>query len=378
MKKFFPALVLSSLLLGCTCMSSQKTPAAGPPLPAKPAPLAEAQPWTFVVSGDSRNCGDVIMPAIAQSADKDHAQFYWHLGDLRLTSDVDEDIKRLLHPDPALLKMANYLGDSDGKNIGEWDDFKKMQIAPFGQIPFFLGIGNHETKPPQTRERFAQFFTDQLNIPQLQQQRAKDSSQDPGPKTYFHWIMGNVDFLYMDNASKEQFDEAQMKWFRQVLERDRDPKSPVKNLVVGMHEALPYSISAGHSMNESPDGARSGQEVYQSLLDFQKIKKVYILASHSHFFMDGIFKTRYWNSHGGVIPGWIVGTAGAVRYRLPGDAFLANTAKTDVYGYLLGTVSTDGSIKFDFHEFEQKDIPQYVKDRYPDSFVDWCFLGNKN
>jgi hypothetical protein len=318
------------------------------------------------------------MPAIAQGADKDRAKFYWHLGDLRLTSDIDEDIKRLLKPEPEQLQMANYLGDAEGDKIGEWDDFKQKQIATFGQIPFFLGIGNHETKSPQTRERFAKYFADQLNMPLLQQQRVKDSPADPGPKTYFHWNLGKLDFVYLDNASREQFDDAQMKWFHQIIDRDKDPKSGITTVVVGMHEALPYSISAGHSMNESPDGVRSGEEVYGALLELQKTRKVYVLASHSHFFMDGIFKTRHWASKGEVLPGWIIGTAGAVRYRLPSDAYLANAAKTDVYGYLLGTVSTDGAIKFDFHQLEQKGIPQYVKDRYPDSFVDWCFLGNKN
>src|SRR6202051_872313 len=48
--------------------------------------------WRFLVSGDSRNCGDVVMPGIAETAKKNQAAFYWHLGDLRLTSTFDEDI----------------------------------------------------------------------------------------------------------------------------------------------------------------------------------------------------------------------------------------------------------------------------------------------
>src|ERR1700729_4045834 len=39
--------------------------------------------WKFAVSGDSRNCGDVVMPAIASSVLKSGANFYWHLGVLR-------------------------------------------------------------------------------------------------------------------------------------------------------------------------------------------------------------------------------------------------------------------------------------------------------
>ena len=33
--------------------------------------------------------------------------------------------------------------------------------------------------------------------------------------------------------------------------------------------------------------------------------------------MDGIFNTRYLHDHGGVLPGLIVGTAGAQHYRRP-------------------------------------------------------------
>jgi hypothetical protein len=47
--------------------------------------------WKFAVSGDSRNCGDVVMPSIAASAVKNKAAFYWHLGDLRAIYGVDED-----------------------------------------------------------------------------------------------------------------------------------------------------------------------------------------------------------------------------------------------------------------------------------------------
>src|SRR5437868_9157417 len=53
---------------------------------------SSAQEFKFAVSGDSRNCGDVIMPAIAAGAAKDGAQFYWHLGDLRAIYDFDQDI----------------------------------------------------------------------------------------------------------------------------------------------------------------------------------------------------------------------------------------------------------------------------------------------
>src|ERR1700687_699473 len=91
-------------------------------------------PWRFVVSGDSRNCGDVVMPAIAETAKKNQAAFYWHLGDLRLTSGFDEDIQH--QPE----HMAQSMSIADYEST-EWADCIDSQLAPFGSIPFFLGIG---------------------------------------------------------------------------------------------------------------------------------------------------------------------------------------------------------------------------------------------
>ena len=201
----------------------------------------------------------------------------------------------------------------------EWPDYIESQIKPFGSIPFFLGIGNHETVPPlKTREDFLLQFADWLDSPVLRAQRLKDDPNDYRMKTYFHWIDRGVSFYYLDSATADQFDDAQLRWFERTLAKDlADPA--VTTIVAGMHKALPESISAGHSMNESPTGTESGRRVYADLLRArdEAHKHVYVLASHSHYFMDGIFNTEYWKQHGGVLPGWIVGTAGAVRYALP-------------------------------------------------------------
>jgi hypothetical protein len=53
--------------------------------------------WKFAVSGDSRNCGDVVMPTIADNALKQKVEFYWHLGDFGKMSGVDEEQERLRH-----------------------------------------------------------------------------------------------------------------------------------------------------------------------------------------------------------------------------------------------------------------------------------------
>jgi hypothetical protein len=340
------------------------------------APQAQAQSpngetWRFLVSGDSRNCGDVVMPGIAETAKRNQVAFYWHLGDLRRTSGVDEDIAH--QPD----QIAKPL-DVAGYETVEWPDYIESQIKPFGSIPFFLGIGNHETIPPlKTRQDFLLQFADWLDSPVLRAQRLKDDPNDYRMKTYFHWIDRGVAFYYLDSATDDQFDAAQLAWFERTLAKDlADPG--VMTIVTGMHKALSESISAGHSMNESPTGTESGRLVYTDLLRArdEAHKHVYVLASHSHYFMDGIFNTEYWKQHGGVLPGWIVGTAGAVRYALPPGSSDARIAVTNVYGSLLGTVLPGGEINFAFQKLEEKDVPESVAARYGREFVHWCFAEN--
>ena len=149
-----------------------------------------------------------------------------------------------------------------------------------------------------------------------------------------------------------------MTWFERILRSD-SANARIRTIVVGMHEALPESLSKSHSMDQSEGGTKTGLRVYADLLKVQneKHKRVYVLASHSHYFMDGIFKTEYWRAHGGVLPGWIVGTAGAVRYALPPEAVFAHAALTDVYGFLAGTVHPDGRIQFDFQRLNETDVP---------------------
>jgi hypothetical protein len=338
-------------------------------------PAAAQQPaggaWRFVASGDSRNCGDVVMPGIAETAKKNQAAFYWHLGDLRLTTGFDEDIQH--QPE----HMKKPLSIFEYENIA-WPDFIDSQIAPFGSIPFFVGIGNHETVPPlKTREDFVLQFADWLDAPMLREQRLRDDPADHRIKTYFHWIDRGVAFYFLDSASAEQFDGAQLGWFERTLAKDL-ANPAVTTIVTGMHKALPESISAGHSMNESPAGTESGRRVYADLLRAQNDshKRVYVLASHSHYYMDGIFNTEYWKHNGGVLPGWIVGTAGAVRYALPPNTSDAHGALTNVYGSLVGTVQPSGEIKFEFEKLAETDIPEQVTARYGHEFVHWCFAEN--
>lgn len=325
--------------------------------------------WNFAVSGDSRNCGDVVMPAIAGGANQNHAAFYWHLGDLRAIFAPDEDYLHEPEHRGEPRDMPSYLAAA-------WDDFIQNQLSFFGQIPVYVGIGNHEVIAPKTRSDFIAKFDPWLNSPVLQKQREADH-QDQTVHSYYHWIQGGVDFVYLDNATPDEFDPAQMTWFEDVLKHAKDNKN-IRTIVVGMHEALPNSLAFGHSMNDFPAGTTSGRQVYSELLQFKQHskKQVYILASHSHFYMSGIFDTEYWRNHGGVLPGWIVGTGGAMRYQLPPEANRAKEAREKVYGYLLGMVHRDGKIDFNFQEIKRGDVPEAVTQRYTPEFADYCFEQN--
>lgn len=343
---------------------------------ARPARSEFKQPaaspeWHFAVSGDSRNCGDVVMPTIAQGVNGSAAKFYWHLGDFRAIYDFDQDMQQ--RPGIPPLTIISYEQQA-------WDDFIENQINPF-TVPVFLGIGNHETIPPKTRGEYLAQFADWLNAPVIKEQRLLDDPKDHKLKTYYHWIQGGIDFISMDNATPDQFDDEQLKWVEAVFKRaEMNPN--IKTVVVGMHEALPDSIAFNHSMSDYPNAEKSGRRIYADLLALQNQghKRVYVLASHSHYYMDGIFNTAYLNAHGGVLPGWIIGTAGAVRYKLPDDAHLAKAAKTNVYGYLFATVNPagepEGSIRFEFRELGETSVPSNVMAKFGANLIHQCFVKN--
>ena len=329
-------------------------------------PAAASGSWKFAISGDSRNCGDIVMPAIAQGVRSDGAAFYWHLGDYRAIYTFDEDYHHT-HPQASI---TQYFKDA-------WPDFIQHQLVPFGDLPVFLEIGNHELVPPMTRPQYLAQFADWLNAPVIQQQRLADNPADHLLKTYYHWIERGVDFISMDNASSDMFDSAEMSWFKMVL-ANAAKNASVRTVVLGMHAALPDSSSAGHSMNDSAQEQASGRKVYAQLSAFRKAtgKNVYVLASHSHFVMNNIYDTACHKDD--VLPGWIMGSAGAVRYRLPPDSGISRIARTDIYGYLLATVAGDGTITFQFKDINESDIPASVVDEFSREQVDWCFAQNKS
>lgn len=341
--------------------------------------------WRFAVSGDSRNCGDVVVPAIAKSVLEHKVEFYWHLGDFRLGYGIDDDMKNLGNP-PA--NLADYQKKA-------WDDFTSQQIAPFGSLPVHLGIGNHElyfhgttaADDELSHEEFIKKFSPWLG----------------GSKTaYYHWKVREVDFISMDNSRDAGFEPEQIAWLDTTLKEDA-ADSNIRAVVVGMHRALPNSLACGHSMNGDPyssadenrKSTESGRTAYNSLWQFQNRtgKKVYVLASHSHFYMANIFNTSYWNNRNEknsnilkskneeqetTLPGWLIGTAGAKRYRLPDNLPSDTLAVSYVYGYLLGEVSADGSIEFNFQQVTENNIPKETKDKYGKKLVDMCFFANRD
>ena len=343
-------------------------------------PIPEKNSWYFAVSGDSRDCGDLIMPKIAQAIADNRknapVEFYWHLGDLRALYRRDCDMA--MTKDPSFQCPPKFLKD-EPENVRKeylsaaWPDYISQQIRPFEKrdVPFYVGIGNHELIS-KTRDEFRQQFKEWLTKKTLQEQRASDRKKGIASKdgdTYFHFLWKGVDFIYLDNASiyddqdpnKQDpgFSQEQLTWLDLVLKRDEaDPQ--VKTIIVGMHAALPESTSRDHAMDRNCASFCNGKRAYERLRVTQsKGKKVYVMASHSHYFEEYIYDTPENGGHG--LPGWIVGTAGAEQYR-----------PEIKYGYLLVEVASDGTIHCSFQRVYRDSVPLG-----PEGLTKYCFEQNR-
>ncbi|MFI5363242.1 MAG: hypothetical protein ACHQ49_14845 [Elusimicrobiota bacterium] len=362
---------LPAALAAVLCAAAPASAASAP----KSAPL-----FSFAVSGDSRNCGDVVMPAVAKGVSG--SDFYWHLGDFRAMFGVDEDIKDVVANKKDYAEFADASGAlplAAYYNFIAWKDFADRQLAPFS-VPVYLLPGNHETTYPTVH------YPDNLNPqPGVNVKSAADymsmfGRYRPGEtndqeQPYYAWRHQNVQFVALDNSRGDDFDSAQTAWFDAVMDA-ADKDAAVKAVVVAMHEALPGSISSGHSMDQARSQA-NGRHVYQRLLAAQNAgKRVYVLASHSHFVMNGVFNNQ---PEAERLPGWILGTGGAVRYRLPSKAALADApTMTDVYGFAIATVDASGSVDFQYHQLSKDDLKSAAGDRYSDKLIDFCFDQNKD
>jgi hypothetical protein len=362
MKKVIVGLVVSVL----ACAAGAQTP---------PVPPAA---WAFAVSGDSRDCGDLVMPKIARAIEGEAggpaAELYWHLGDFRRMYDIDCDILKRRHPSydcksrpPDQLdrfEMADYLDMA-------WDDFIERQLGGFRKTPVLLGIGNHELYG-RTRDDYRKAFRKWLLQAPIHEQRVLDSSRGiltTEGSTFYRVVRKGVDFISLDNADENGFSTEQLVWLARVLAADAADDS-VMTIVAGMHAALPYSTSRGHAMDASCAGLCSGQQAYDLLFRAQNLaappekrKHVYVLASHSHFFKENIYDTP--EHRGQVLPGWIVGTAGAQQYQ-----------DTIRYGYLRMEVGADGAITAQFREVGA-DTPPLATGPGARELTDFCYGVNK-
>jgi hypothetical protein len=347
--------------------------------------------WYFAVSGDSRDCGDLIMPkiarAIADNRQQAPVEFYWHLGDFRALYRIDCDMaKRTLGPAFNCLPAERQANEITAQQKAEyqaqaWDDFIRRQVQPFDQTQVFLGIGNHEVIGRERKDFLAK-FQKWLAQPEIVNQREADAALGiPSHEgaTYYHFVKRGVDFIYLDNADKyneqtkqiegRQFDAPQVVWLSHLLAADVKDDS-IKTIIVGMHAALPYSTSRNHAMDATCQGICSGKQVYDLLYQAQNLdgqggkrKYVYVLASHSHYLREDIFNTP--EHRGQVLPGWIIGTAGAEQY----DDQIK-------YGYLQAEVHPDGTVSMQFKGVTES-MPPLASGPEASRLTEFCFKYNK-
>jgi hypothetical protein len=349
-------------------------PSTGPSAAA--APEEKPVAWSFALSGDSRDCGDLVMPKIAAAVLAETApgvEFFWHLGDFRRMYDVDCDILKRADPSYDCVKrpLAPLADQAMGDYLNAaWDDFALRQLKPFGALPVFLGIGNHELMG-RTREEFRRTFQPWLTQKSLHAQRGVDASKGifgVEGDTNYHVVVKGVDVIYVDNADEKAFTPAQLAWLTRILAEDAKDDS-VKTIVVGLHATLPFSSWRGHAMDSSCQGICSGRQAYDLLFRAQRLsgppekrKHVYVFSSHSHLFDSNVYDTP--EHFGQVLPGWIVGTAGAQQY-------------TDVisYGYVRADVHSDGTITPRFRPVTRTSPPATGPGEEP--LADYCFRDNK-
>ena len=229
----------------------------------------------------------------------------------------------------------------------QWQDFLDNQMAPFGAIPFLVGIGNHEVVFPKTRVEFLSKFGPWHDTPVLRAQRLIDSPDDQSVKTYFHWIDRGVSFFYLDNASNDEFNDDAARLVRTSARarcgepgRADDRRGNAQGLAGRLQLRPQHERIAEEHRNRPPGVRQPAQGARQTAASGCTCWRAISTSTWKTS-----YDSQYLREHGGVLPGWVIGTAGAQRYRLPVPS--PKVATTNVYGSLLGTVAPDGEIKFD-------------------------------
>ena len=127
----------------------------------------------------------------------------------------------------------------------------------------------------------------------LRAQRRKNTPADPRVTSYYHWIDRRIAFYFLDNATDDQFDDAQVAWFERALTRNSADRS-IRTIVARMNKPPPNGYDTATSIKRSPRPRRPDDIVYTDLLKAQRDghKRVYVLASHQHFYMEDASPTR--------------------------------------------------------------------------------------
>lgn len=333
--------------------------------------------WSFTVAGASSDCGHLVMPAIAAAARADHARFHWHLGDMRRATKPDIDFMyehRFQTPTttPTPVDYADLA----------LSDVVEHQVEPFADLPLYVTLGGRDDVRPLSRLQYRVALRALLDRPEILAQRQADGEPPRGvtglPPTYYHWRHGNVDFISLDSTAQGGFESTQLTWLDAVLRRDLvDPA--VRTVVVGSFAALPYSRAEAGSLCATKTSVRSGEHVYEALARLTKAgKRVYLLSANAHRYQEDIYDTDHWRNpeQGGIVlPGFIVGTAGAQQEPQPDDSAGAQAAARG-YGYLRGEVAPDGEIRFSFRPLTAPELAAIESSDFESGLVMYCTEKN--
>ena len=146
---------------------------------AGPGSTAAPSTWKFAVSGDSRNCGDIVDAGHCRRRASKMAPPSTGTSAITAPSTCSTRITCRLNPDSAQTRII--------KNAA-WPDFINHQLKPFGSLPIFLAIGNHELIQPKTHDASHRCSSRiWYDSPVIRQQRLSDDPDDHLVKTYYHW-----------------------------------------------------------------------------------------------------------------------------------------------------------------------------------------------
>ena len=327
------------------------------------------------MSGDSRNCGDIVMPAIASGVLASRSEFYWHLGDFRAIYAFDEDMVP-----PALIGTAAQTADHH--------HLRDHCLARFHRSPVrALWHTSHPAEPRESRDHPARHARTipAYNLPTGWIHLRCAHSACRTIRRIINCartITGSIAISIssrMDNAGPDKFDAAQLTWFHSVV--DRAEKSPaIQTLVVGMHAALPGQLGRrpqheqlGAGQRDRPPGlrrvvARADRRAQESLPPGQPLSLLYGRCVSTP--LPG--KAR-------CCPDGSWAPPGAVRYRLPAG-IAARAEGHDRRLRLYGRHRRRGWLgrRLPSNRYGLEDLlARPASGKYPPSLVRWCVDQNK-